>query len=665
MIGMRSNLTYVRYMPVSRFSRAKLALSRVATAGIIVVVIIIIAAAGLIATTSHSSATTTTTSSLTTTPSVSTSVSSSSQSVSVPSTSSSTSSANSTLVIDDVSWPVNDFNMLYLTESLPYPQWGFDSVYQTLVDINETAFFDSGISEYLPGLAQSWSVSPNGSVYTFNLRNGATFSNGDPFNAYQVWTDLYLEYYLSGNSSDWWISYTLFNMSYVNFGPATISLLNQSGLASPNAAALAIMQNSSWPIYVTGPNQIVFRLAYPITFFLGTIVIEVGNIFDAQYVLDNGGPGTDVAINSHFNTNPIPGTGPYMFTQISEQSYARFSRNPTYWGNNLTTSEIQANPFLQPGHVQNIIVYAKSSDLARFTDLSSGAAQIAIIESEDWSSVVSNPAAYSYYKDTNHSTLFMPFSLDTQLYPTNITDVRLAIVHAINYTDMIDTAWLGEGQELVPPEYPAYGQYYNLPGLQPYQFNLTLAKQYLSEANITNMPSLTFYGPSNVHNIALAAQVIQSDLAQIGINLVITTLPQTQCTAEQGSFSYNLGNYTYNISLPGCNDWGPDALTPLDAFLDFLSNNSLYGNTAVYSNPAVENAINAFYSSNNVTYIQSFVSQAETQVYNDAPYFMIGLGLWEGDGSIVWRNGVVNSFLVDPMSTGCDTIPILNTITLG
>lgn len=568
-------------------------------------------------------------------------------------------------MIDDVSWPADDFNQLYLTEGIPYPQWGLYSVYQTLVNINETAFFDSGISEYLPGLAQNWTVSPNGSVYTFNLRNGTTFSNGDPFNAFQVWTDLYLGYYISGNSSAWWTSYTLFNMSSVDFGPSTISLLNQSGLKSPSGAALAIMRNSSWPIYVTGPTQIVFRLASPITFFLGVMVAWVGEIFDAQYVLANGGPGTDVAVNSYFNTNPIPGTGPYMFSQISEQTYARFTRNPGYWGNNLTASEVESNPFLDPGHIQNVIIYAKSSDVARFTDLSSGAAQIAVIESEDWPSVVSNTATYSYYKVATYSTLMMPFSLDTHLYPTNITDVRLAIVHAINYTDLIDKAWLGQGQELVPPEYSAFSQFYNLPHLQPYQFNLTLAKQYLSEANITNMPTLTFYGPSNVHNLPVAAQVIQSDLAQIGLNVAITTVPQTQCTAEQGPYSYNLGNYSYNISLPGCNDWGPDALTPVDSWQDFVSNSSEYGNTAVYSNPVVQNAINTFYSSDNVTYIQSVVSQAETQVYNDAPYFTIGLGLWEGDGSLVWRNGVVSNFLVDPLTTGDDTLPILNTITLG
>ena len=35
----------------------------------------------------------------------------------------------------------------------------------------------------MPGAAESWTVSPDGKVYTFKLRAGATWSNGDPVTA--------------------------------------------------------------------------------------------------------------------------------------------------------------------------------------------------------------------------------------------------------------------------------------------------------------------------------------------------------------------------------------------------------------------------------------------------------------------------------------------------
>ena len=36
---------------------------------------------------------------------------------------------------------------------------------------------------FVPGLATKWDVSPDGKVYTFHLRQGVTFHNGEAFNA--------------------------------------------------------------------------------------------------------------------------------------------------------------------------------------------------------------------------------------------------------------------------------------------------------------------------------------------------------------------------------------------------------------------------------------------------------------------------------------------------
>ena len=107
-----------------------------------------------------------------------------------------------TLTIDAAFWPLDDLNELYAVSELPWPNPLAFTVYQPLVAVNMTGEFQTGTVQFLPGLA-SWTVSPDGTTYTFSLKQNVKFSNGDPLNAYQVWAVMYGFYYLSGNSSAW------------------------------------------------------------------------------------------------------------------------------------------------------------------------------------------------------------------------------------------------------------------------------------------------------------------------------------------------------------------------------------------------------------------------------------------------------------------------------
>ena len=185
-------------------------------------------------------------------------------------------------------------------------------------------------------------------------------------------------------------------MSSVNFGSSTLSTLTKSGLSSPSSAALSVMENNHWPIYVTGSNQIVFHLQAPFQWFLGLLVPWMSQVFDAQYVLNNGGFGTPGNYNTAFNQHPIPGTGPYVVTQVSENNLVTFAQNPTYWGDSLTPAQIAAQPMFDPGHVKNVVINYKPDDVTRYTDLSTGTAQVAMIMAQDWNLVNANPNEYSY-----------------------------------------------------------------------------------------------------------------------------------------------------------------------------------------------------------------------------------------------------------------------------
>jgi peptide/nickel transport system substrate-binding protein len=57
-------------------------------------------------------------------------------------------------------------------------------VYDTLI------YREPNSSTFVPGLAVEWSISPDGLIYTFNLRDDVTFHDGTPFNAMAVAANL-------------------------------------------------------------------------------------------------------------------------------------------------------------------------------------------------------------------------------------------------------------------------------------------------------------------------------------------------------------------------------------------------------------------------------------------------------------------------------------------
>ena len=299
-------------------SRSKIGIGRTIIVVVIVIILVIAGAAAYLATRPS----TTTTTSISTSSSSVSSVSSVVSSVSSSTSSSSSLPTVTTLAIDDETWPTVNLNQLYANEEIPYPNWLDFTVYQPLVSVNGNEEYSNGTVTPEPALAASWTEAANGTTWTFNLQQNVNFSNGDSFNSYQAWGDLYGQYYLTGNASGWAVGYTVFNMSNAEFGPATLALMNTSKTAveDPTGQLLSIMENSSWPIYVNGPYQLIFNLAAPFLFFPEMWVQFTGLMYDTQYVMNNGGFGTPAEFNPAFNSVPIPGTGPYVVTSVTTGS---------------------------------------------------------------------------------------------------------------------------------------------------------------------------------------------------------------------------------------------------------------------------------------------------------------------------------------------------------
>jgi peptide/nickel transport system substrate-binding protein len=471
------------------------------------------------------------------------------------------------------------------------------------------------------------------------------------------------------NASNFLYGIPVFNFSAVNFGPATLSLMNQSGFTSPSQNLMSIMANTNWPVYVKNQSTVVFQLTSPYLYFQSLLTAPIMLMFEPAFVMQHGGPGVPGTPNSNLISSPPPGTGPYKITTVLVNSRYVYVKNPSYWGNSLTPTQIAANGALDPGHFLTIVANTVPDVSVRYVDLTQGRVQIAEILGSDFEIFLqSNNSAYNWITFGKYSAAGEVFlSMNTQRYPTNITDVRLAIVHAVNITQIIQQAVYGYGETFFGPETPIYGQLYNPLNYSPYSLNLTEAANYLTEAGFPNgkgLPPITL----NIDTIApweqTTAELIQTDLASIGITVNINVLAfPTFLSTFYSPYSQMLANPSIQMALDSGYAYFPDYVAPTDYLGQFTTNLSSYGNFALYNSNATYSAFKTLISTGNLTLQRQAMITAEQQIYKDAPYDYLFLPtLYLVGGSYVYSTQVVHHLYLEPNLFGESDLPVLNTI---
>ena len=146
--------------------------------------------------------------------------------------------------------------------------------------------FDSNFG-IIPKLATSWSVSEDGMVWTFTLREGVFFHSGTPFDAEAV---------------------------KVNFDRLLAGGFKRSSLYLP------VIES----VKVEGPLSVSFRLKDRFSPFLYTLAHSAGLIVDPAPVTD-GSNGASLARNPS-------GTGPFKLKKWNVGDKIVFAPNEKYWG---------------------------------------------------------------------------------------------------------------------------------------------------------------------------------------------------------------------------------------------------------------------------------------------------------------------------------------------
>ena len=171
---------------------------------------------------------------------------------------------------------------------------------------------DPKTGEAIPGLAESWDVSPDGKIYTFHLRTNLVWSTGEPITADDV---VYS-----------WIR-SLEPMTASDYAESLFYLKNAEDF---NAGK--ITDPSLVGIHATDKQTVRIELNNPTPFFLDICT------FPATFVVPRW---TIEKYGDRWTTaKPLPSSGPYELDFWRLNDRVRLRKNPRYWDAAHTQSDV-------------------------------------------------------------------------------------------------------------------------------------------------------------------------------------------------------------------------------------------------------------------------------------------------------------------------------------
>ena len=354
-----------------------------------------------------------------------------------------------------------------------------------LVNLYDTLVFPSATGGLQSDLATSWAVSSDGLTYTFTLRQGVTFHNGDPLNASAV----------------------VFSMNRMIAMGQGFSYLFSPYIVSTNA---------------TGAYTVVFHLKKTFGPFLSAIVRLY--VLDPKQVMANIVSGPYGKLGDYGSTWLLThdaGSGPYYMVSANLEANMIFSEYTSYWNGT------QPN---QPKMVQYIGISDPNTVKALFT---SGAIQITDMW-QPYQNIIALSSLKGAKMTVIPSTQEMYLMVNTQKPPTDDIYVREAMSYALNYSAIVNQIFPGSGLTAGPVPVALPGHDPNIPSATQ---NMALAKQliqqskYYKAGTLGNYP-VTYYWMTSVAPEEKMALEFASDMAQIGIKVDIVGTPWLTAVAD-------------------------------------------------------------------------------------------------------------------------------------
>lgn len=433
--------------------------------------------------------------------------------------------------------------------------------------------YDPLKDEFTPLLAVSWEKI-NDTTWLFVLRDGVKFQDGTPLNAEAV----------------------------------KFSIERARDIYSETGKGPGYVWSCIEEVIVVNKTTVLFKLSYPARVDLIASGAYGAFIYSPKVVEYSGATSpTDPKLEEWFNEGNAVGTGPYKLASYRPESEVRLVKNNDWWGwkeiDNPSPPDEVIIKIIETPEAQESGLRAKSIDVA--TNIPR--ASIPGLESQGYSKVV----IPSYH---NFILVF-----NTQRYPTNIAEVRKAIAYAIPYDELINTVLRGYGRigsGLVPYSFPGYI------GNLTYKHDLSLAQKLLEEAGLVERISLEIVITLGYEEEEKFASLLKNSLANLGIELTITSLPW-EFVKERGASVWVNPNEAPHLII---NDWWPTYPSPYEYYYIFHKDNREW-NWAGYEDEEYSQIIDEAFVLEGIDWAKSmelYMEAAQT-IFNN----VIAINLWD------------------------------------
>ena len=422
-----------------------------------------------------------------------------------------------------------------------------------------------GTTEPVPGLAESWESNADGTVWTFKIRQGVTFHDGETLDAEAVCFNFDRWYNFKGALASpaasyyWQVVFGGFATYDKASGAPEESLYESCEATDASTAVLTLTKPSA--TFIPALSQQSFSIASPKA--LTDFNADEGSL-DAEGVFTSTGT---------FGTEHPVGTGPFEFVSWTRDDRVVLKRYEDYWGDKAKLDELIIRPIadnaarlqaLQTGEIQGY-------DLVEPQD-------IATIEGDAELQIIDRPA---------FNVAYVGFNIATK--PTDDIKVREAIAYGLDRQSVVDNFYSGRGTvatQFMPPEVVGWAD-----DVPTYTYDPEKAKQILTDAGYTLPVPLEFWYPTDVSR---------------------PYMPDPKRNFE--AFAASLNNSGFKVTAKSA-PWSPDYLGRADA--GTLGNLRLLGWTGDYGD--ADNFVGTFFQSPQKTWGTTTTPLTEIQtLLNDA-----------------------------------------------